>query len=98
MDIKRIIGYEKLDNMLTGLALGFAAIILAYYGQINYYAVDRIGVYISEFQTPFLKLSLLGALFLFLLFNYFDKTYAMRGVLLSVIITGIYLVIKIYVL
>lgn len=96
MDIKHIIGYEKIDNMITGMILGFAAIILTYFGLTNHYSIDRIGDYSSEFQTPLLKLSLLGALFIFLLFNYLDKTYAMKGVLISVIITAIFLVIKMF--
>jgi hypothetical protein len=97
MDIKCIVGYEKLDNMLTGIALGSMAIFMTYYGQIRYYAVDKIGSYSSEFDSPFLKRSLLGALLVFLIFNYFDKTYAMKGVLLTVIAMGIYLVIKYFI-
>lgn len=96
MDIKHFIGYEKIDNLITGLICGFLAIGLTYFFQVRHYSVDQLGSLISEFQTPFLKLSLLGALFLFLVFNYFDKTYAMKGVLVSVIISAIYLVFKMY--
>jgi hypothetical protein len=96
MDIKHIIGYEKLDNVVTGIIVGFLGIGTTYYWQVRHYSVDQLGNLISEFQTPFLKLSLLGALLLFLGFNYFDKTYAMKGVLVSVIITAIFLVFKMY--
>jgi len=94
--IKNIIGYEKLDNALTGLLIGFGAIFFIYYFQLSYYHTDVLGEYGIDFKIPFLKRSLLGALFVFLLFNYFEKVYAMKGVLLSVFIVGIYLVIKMF--
>lgn len=94
--LKQIIGYEKLDNVLTGLVLGFIAIGGIYYFQSLYYRIETLGDYGVSFQIPFLKRSLLGALFIFLIFNYFDKTFAMKGVLLSVIIVGVYLVYKLF--
>lgn len=96
MNWKRIIGYEPLDNMLTGLFIGFAAIFLAYYGQMAYYNVDALGNIGENIRVNILKLSLLGALFAFLLLNYFDKVFAMKGVLISVIIVAFYLVYKMF--
>lgn len=92
MDYKRIIGYEKLDNMITGVIVGIIAIVGTFYAQVKYYSIGQIGSYSSEFELPFLKRSLLGALLAFLIFNYFDKTYAMKGVLLTVITMGVYIV------
>ena len=96
MNIKRIIGYEKIDNVLTGFGLGTFAILLLYYFQGRYYSIGSLGYYALDFEIPFLKRALLGALIVFLVFNYFDKLYAMRGAILSVIMFGIYLVIKIF--
>lgn len=89
---RRIIGYEKLDNLFTGFCLGLISIALAYYFQVNYYKVDTLGSYGLDIKENILKLSLLGALFTFLILNYFDKVYAMKGVLISVILVAIYLV------
>lgn len=96
MEYQRIIGYEKLDNMITGLILGFLAISIAYFAQISYYNVDALGELGSPIKVNILKLSLLGALFLFLLLNYFDKVFAMKGVLISVIIVATYVVFKLF--
>ncbi|MBL7789978.1 MAG: hypothetical protein JNL75_09155 [Chitinophagales bacterium] len=94
MNYKRIIGYEKLDNMITGFILGCLAIGLAYNLQIAYYNIEALGNYGEGIKDDILKLSLLGGLFTFLVLNYFDKVYAMKGVLLSVILVGIYFVYR----
>lgn len=89
---KRVIGYEWLDNVITGFLLGVLAIVLFYFLQEKYYHVDQLGVYGLDFKIPFLKRALIGTLLVFLIMNYLDKLYAMRGVLLALIIAGIYLV------
>ena len=94
--LKRVIGYEKFDNVITGILLGVFGIVAAYYGQMAYYNVEALGIYGNSIQTSILKLSLLGALFIFLVLNYFEKMFAMKGVLLTVIIVAAYLVYKIY--
>jgi hypothetical protein len=96
MEYKRIIGYEKMDNMVTGFILGFLAIGLTYFAQMAYYNVDALGDIGAPIKVNILKLSLLGALFLFLLLNYFDKVFAMKGVLMSVIIVATYVVFKLF--
>ena len=96
MDYKRIIGYEKFDNMITGFLLGLAAIAIAYILQDSFYNVSTLGEWGAAIKIDMLKLSLLGALFIFLLLNYFDKVFAMKGVLIAVIMVAIYLVYKIY--
>lgn len=93
---KKYIGYEKLDNVFTGMVLGAIAIIGLYYAQSSYYHTDSLGQFAIDFKIPFLKRALIGSLIVFLLFNYFDKLYAMRGVLFSLIIAGIYLLIKMF--
>jgi hypothetical protein len=96
MEYKRIIGYEKMDNMVTGFILGFLAIGLTYFAQMAYYNVDALGDIGAPIKVNILKLSLLGALLLFLLLNYFDKVFAMKGVLMSVIIVATYVVFKLF--
>ncbi|MCE2963289.1 MAG: hypothetical protein ACK5UE_09165 [Chitinophagales bacterium] len=96
MSYKRIIGYEKFDNMITGFILGIAAIAITYLLQDSFYNVSALGEWGAGIKLDMLKLSLLGALFIFLLLNYFDKVFAMKGVLIAVIIVAIYLVYKIY--
>jgi hypothetical protein len=96
MEYKRIIGYEKMDNMVTGFILGFLTIGLTYLAQMTYYNVDVLGDLGAPIKVNILKLSLLGALFLFLLLNYFDKVFAMKGVLMSVIIVATYVVFKLF--
>jgi hypothetical protein len=96
MEYKRIIGYEKMDNIVTGFILGFLAIGLTYLAQMTYYNVDALGDLGAPIKVNILKLSLLGALFLFLLLNYFDKVFAMKGVLMSVIIVATYVVFKLF--
>lgn len=91
-NFKHIIGYHWLDNVLTGFLLGGLSIAVFQYAQIEYYHVDSFTADNSIFYIPFLKRSLLGGLVIFLLFNSLNKLYAMRGVLLAVIIFGIYLV------
>lgn len=93
---KRIIGYEKIDNMITGIVLGFFVIFIAYYFQEAYYHIDVLGSFGDSIQVHILKLSLLAALFLFLVFNYLDKIFAMKGVLISVIITAFFIIYKLY--
>jgi hypothetical protein len=63
---------------------------------MTYYNVDALGELGSPIKVNILKLSLLGALFLFLLLNYFDKVFAMKGVLMSVIIVATYVVFKLF--
>jgi len=94
MSYKRIIGYEKLDNMITGFFIGISSIGIAYYLQLSHYKVDALGQFGDGIKDDILKLSLLGGLFSFLILNYFDKEFAMKGVLISVIIVGVYLVYK----
>ena len=96
MEYKRINGYEKMDNMVTGFILGFLAIGLTYFAQMAYYNVDALGDIGAPIKVNILKLSLLGALFLFLLLNYFDKVFAMKGVLMSVVIVATYVVFKLF--
>lgn len=96
MSYKRIIGYEKFDNMITGLLLGIASIAITYLLQDSFYNVSALGEWGAVIKLDMLKLSLLGALFIFLLLNYFDKVFAMKGVLIAVIIVASYLVYKIY--
>ncbi len=96
MEYKRIIGYEKMDNMVTGFILGFLTIGLTYLAQMTYYNVYVLGDLGAPIKVNILKLSLLGALFLFLLLNYFDKVFAMKGVLMSVIIVATYVVFKLF--
>lgn len=96
MSYKRIIGYEKFDNMITGLILGIASIAITYLLQDSFYNVSALGEWGAGIKLDMLKLSLLGALFIFLLLNYFDKVFAMKGVLIAVIIVASYLVYKIY--
>ena len=89
---RRWVGYDKLDNLWVGIIAGFIAMGAIYYSQTHYYNMSAMGEYADGFKIPFLKRSLLGALFVFLMFNYFDKTYAMKGVLFSVILVGLYIV------
>lgn len=96
MEFKRILGYEKFDNMITGFLLGLAAIAIAYILQDSFYNVSALGEWGAGIKLDMLKLSLLGALFIFLLLNYFDKVFAMKGVLIAVIMVAAYLVYKIY--
>lgn len=96
MSYKRIIGYEKFDNMITGFILGIASITITYLLQDSFYNVSALGEWGAGIKLDMLKLSLLGALFIFLLLNYFDKVFAMKGVLIAVIIVASYLVYKIY--
>ena len=63
MEYKRIIGYEKLDNMLTGFILGFLAIGLAYFAQMTYYNVDALGELGSPIKVNILKLILWNLVF-----------------------------------
>jgi hypothetical protein len=93
---KQILGYNYLDNLITGIILGTVAIILVYYIQVKFYGIASLGEYSEAFRVPFLKRSLLGGLAVFLGFNYFDKLYAMRGVLFAIILFGIYLVVKMF--
>ncbi len=96
MSYKRIIGYEKFDNMITGFILGIASIAITYLLQDSFYNISALGEWGAGIKLDMLKLSLLGALFIFLLLNYFDKVFAMKGVLIAVIIVASYLVYKIY--
>ena len=93
---KKYIGYELFDNVFTGLILGFIAIFGLYYAQSSYYHTDALGQFAIDFKIPFLKRALIGALIVFLIFNYLDKLYSMRGVLFSLIIAGIYLLTKMF--
>jgi hypothetical protein len=93
---KKYIGYEKLDNVITGMVLGFIAIVGLYYAQSSYYHTDSLGQFAIDFKIPFLKRALIGALIVFLVFNYLDKLYAMRGVLFALIVAGVYLLIKMF--
>jgi len=96
MNYKRIVGYEKLDNMVTGFVIGLSTIGIAYLAQVSYYNVDILGEFGSSIKVNMLKLSLLGALFAFLLLNYFDKVFAMKGILISVILVASYVVYKLF--
>lgn len=96
MNYKYIFGYEKIDNMLTGFIVGILAVGLAYVIQDSYYNLHALGEWGAGIKIDILKLSLLGALFSFLVFNYFDKVYAMKGNLIAVILIAVYLVYKIY--
>jgi hypothetical protein len=82
--------------MITGFILGIASIAITYLLQDSFYNVSALGEWGAGIKLDMLKLSLLGALFIFLLLNYFDKVFAMKGVLISVIIVASYLVYKIY--
>jgi hypothetical protein len=95
-NFKPYIGYELTDNVFTGMILGFIAVIGLYYAQSSFYNTEALGEYAIDFRIPFLKRALLGALLVFLIFNYLDKLYSMRGVLCSIIVCGIYLVIKMF--
>jgi energy-converting hydrogenase Eha subunit A len=96
MDYRRIIGYEKIDNMLTGFLIGLLSIAIAYLLQDSFYNISALGSWGSGIKLDMLKLSLLGGLFSFLVLNYLDKVFAMKGVLMAVILMASYLVYKIY--
>lgn len=90
--IKSVLGYEIKDHVVSGFIVGLIAIGLVFFLQVKYYGLDAMPEFINDFKEPFLKRSLLGALAVFLLFNYMDKLYSSKGVVLSVVICGIYLI------
>lgn len=89
--LQSVLGYEVKDHVISGLLVGLIAIGIGFYLQVKYNKVDLIPEYLDTFKEAFLKKSLLGALLVFLIFNYMDKLYSSKGVILSVIICGIYI-------
>jgi hypothetical protein len=94
MNWKEQIGYGKLDNVFTGFLIAVACMVVAYYFQIRFYALQSLWSYNQSFIVPIVKMSILAVLPACLIFNHFDKLYAFRGALIALVIAGIYFVVK----
>ncbi len=94
MNWKEQIGYDWLDNVVTGFFIGLVCMVAAYYFQIRFYALQSLWAYNQNFIVPILKMSILAVLPACLLFNHFDKLYAFRGALIALVLAGTYFVVK----
>lgn len=90
--LKPYIGYEYSDNVILGFLCGILGILLIYYAQLKYYGIYNIWEHKGVFTIPFLKRSLMIGIPIFYLFSHFDKLFSARGVIISLISVGIYLI------
>lgn len=91
---KNYIGYDWLDNIITGFLIAALSMGLGFWLQIRFYSLSLLWSYSNEFLSPVLKLSILSILPCCLIFNYFDKLYAFKGALFCLILSAILFFIK----